>query len=75
MSTSTQGSDFKLAARADYPALTEHSANDIYPHSLTFDPIKARYVKVKWFTLRSMPHWHPGKGHPAFVFVDEVIVK
>ena len=75
VSTSTQGSDFKLAARADYPALTEHSANDIYPHSLTFAPIKARYVKVKWFTLRSMPHWHPGKGHPAFVFVDEVIVK
>jgi len=49
---------------------TDHRA-DISTHSLTFDPVKARYYKV---TVKPtiMPKWHPGSGNRAFIFVDEV---
>jgi len=45
--------------------------SDIAVHSLTFEPVTARYFKV---TVKptTMPEWHPGKGNPAFIFVDEI---
>lgn len=48
----------------------EHRA-DISSHSLTFEPVTARYFRV---TVKPslMPEWHPGKGNRAFIFVDEI---
>ena len=43
---------------------------------ITFDyPIKARYIKVKSTNFGKIPDWHPGKGEPAWLFVDEITVK
>ena len=46
--------------------------NAIVTHSLAFDPVNARYVRVSLQPETSMPDWHAGKGKPAFIFVDEV---
>ena len=35
----------------------------------------ARFVKVKAINYGSLPEWHLGAGYPAFIFVDEIIVK
>ena len=45
--------------------------SDISTHSLSFEPVTARYFKV---TVKPtvMPSWHPGKGNRAFIFVDEI---
>ena len=48
----------------------DHRA-EISTHSLSFDPVKARYFKV---TVKPsvMPEWHPGSGRRAYIFVDEI---
>ncbi|MBK5196182.1 MAG: family 20 glycosylhydrolase [Proteiniphilum sp.] len=47
--------------------------SDISTHSLSFEPVTARYFKV---TVRPsvMPAWHPGNGNRAFIFVDEIML-
>ncbi len=68
---SENGTDFTTVASEDYPAMAM-SSNSIYTHSLTFDPVKARYVKVTVKPEMAMPEWHGGAGRPGFVFVDEI---
>jgi hypothetical protein len=31
-----------------------------------------RYFKVKAKNYGSLPNWHPGRGNPAYIFVDEL---
>ncbi len=45
---------------------------DIENYQIDFNESQARYVKVIVGSLRSMPDWHPAKGKPAFIFVDEI---
>ncbi len=71
---STNGKDFHGLAHEAYPEQKETDANAISAHKLTFAPATARYVKVKVASEHSIPAWHPGKGNPAFVFVDELSV-
>lgn len=53
--------------------------NDWKPQSAWFEkeikPIKTRFIKI--FVKRSgtLPEWHPGKGYPAFFFIDEISIK
>jgi len=36
---------------------------------------QARYIRIKAENYGSLPVWHASAGNPAFIFVDEVIVK
>jgi hypothetical protein len=36
---------------------------------------QARFVKIKAINYGDLPEWHLGAGYPAFIFIDEVIVK
>jgi len=31
-----------------------------------------KYLKVKFESIGNCPEWHPGKGNPAWIFVDEI---
>ena len=66
---------FRQVAREDYPAMKETDPNKIYTHTLTFAPVSARYVKVTAIPEHSLPAWHGGKGHPSFLFVDEITLE
>lgn len=68
---SADGKSFTKVASEEYPRMTE-GRNAIVTHSLAFDPVNARYVRVSLQPETSMPDWHAGKGKPAFIFVDEV---
>lgn len=35
---------------------------------------KARYVRVRAVNYGNLPEWHPGKGNPAFIFIDEITI-
>lgn len=52
------------------------TANDgIRTYSLTFKPLRAKYLRIKAQNLTSLPQWHPGAGRPAFMFVDELVIR
>ena len=42
---------------------------------VTFQESNSRYVRVKAAGLCPIPDWHPGRGHHAFIFVDEIVVE
>ena len=65
---------FRKVASEAYPAMKETDANRIYTHTLTFDPVKTRYVKVTALSEKNIPAWHGGKGNPGFLFVDEIVL-
>ncbi|AFN74826.1 beta-hexosaminidase precursor [Melioribacter roseus P3M-2] len=36
---------------------------------------KARYIKVFAESIKVCPEWHPGAGHKAWLFIDEIVVE
>ena len=74
VSASEDGKNFREVAAEEYPVMTQDSPNKIYEHTLSFDPIKYRYLKVEVSPEYKLPDWHSGKGYPAFVFIDEITI-
>lgn len=68
---SDDGKNFKQVYSKRIPTLSKNDKDGIYPHEVTFTPVKARYVEV---IIKSgkLPSWHGGAGNPAYVFVDEI---
>ncbi len=74
VAVSTDGNEFREVASEQYPTMTGHII-DIYSHTLKFNPVTARYVKVTALCEKSLPAWHGiGEGKPGFLFVDEIVV-
>ena len=74
VSVSDDNQNFKQVASETYPAMKETDPNQIYTHTLKFNPVKTRYVKVKALSEKNIPAWHGGKGKPGYLFVDEIIL-
>ncbi len=75
VAVSEDGENFVTVVNKEIPAQAESEPNEIYAHSYDFEPATARYIKVKATPEHKIPSWHGGKGNPAFLFVDEIIVK
>lgn len=71
---SEDGKSYTKVASEAYPAMTAKDRNGIYTHTLSFEPVKARFVKVAALSESKIPAWHGGKGNPGFLFVDEISV-
>ena len=71
---SEDGENFERVFFGEYPEMQESDRNGLYEHKQTFAPVKARYVRIVASPENVMPDWHPGKGFPAFLFVDEIVV-
>ena len=71
---SDDGKNFTKVAAEDYPAMKPEDRNGVFNHKLTFNPVKARYVKLTAKSEHQIPGWHGGKGRPGFLFVDEVVL-
>ena len=69
---SNDGKEYTQVFDQAYPDLTAEDENRIYGHKVEFEPVKTRYVKIKVLSDRDMPEWHPARGLPAFIFVDEL---
>ena len=41
---------------------------------IDLDGVEARYLRVLARNYGAIPDWHPGRGHRAFIFVDEILV-
>lgn len=71
---SDNGTDWKEVAAESFAPLTDN-LEAVNTHTLAFDPQKARYVKIAVGCLKANPDWHPGKGMPSFVFIDEITIR
>jgi hypothetical protein len=40
-----------------------------------YQPVQARFVKVKANSIKICPGWHIGKGEKSWIFIDEVVIK
>ena len=41
----------------------------------TFGGSKARYIKIEAENIGVVPDWHEAAGSPAWMFIDEIIIK
>ena len=74
--TSEDGQTFtEVAAEKIVDVDNMDDGNGCMDYTLTFDATTAKYLKIVAESYTELPEWHPGAGHPGFLFVDEVIVK
>lgn len=53
----------------------EHDSKTLAPEKQTTLPFQARYIRNTAKCRMSLPSNHPGVGNPAWIFVDEIVVK
>lgn len=41
---------------------------------LGFGPRQVRFVRLRTTSIGACPEWHPGAGHDAWLFMDEIVV-
>lgn len=75
-SYSTDGKTFRQLGKVinSKPLSKTSKKNNIKYFTVTFSPVKTRYIKVKAKNILKAPGWHNAAGLPAWIFVDEVIV-
>ena len=75
---SDNGKEFHVIQNADFTAITkaytkEPNINQTQAFKVKLNKAKAyKYYKLTLRNLKKLPIWHPGKGTPAWIFVDEV---
>lgn len=72
VSVSDDNKAFREVAVKDIPAETSLDKKGVENYEVTFDAVKARYVKVIIKRSPALPKGHAGEGKPAFMFVDEI---
>ncbi|QPH39189.1 FN3 associated domain-containing protein [Pedobacter endophyticus] len=57
------------------PAATKKGAErELIKVETKFKPQNISFLKIVAKNLKKLPDWHPGKGEPAWIFVDEVFL-
>ncbi|MEN8116456.1 MAG: DUF4838 domain-containing protein [Bacteroidota bacterium] len=56
------------------PISKESKRNDIEYFACSFEPVKARHIKIEAKNVGKAPGWHNAAGLPVWIFADEVIV-
>ncbi|MDO4164963.1 MAG: family 20 glycosylhydrolase [Bacteroides sp.] len=72
VSVSDDGKNFRQVADKSYPAETSIGKRGIEDYEVTFEPTKARYVKVVVKHSPALPKGHDGAGRRPYIFVDEI---
>lgn len=72
---SEDGIRFESAATFGNLATDGRLADGPHDYSRTLDNARARFVKVVAKNMGPCPAWHPGKGEPSWIFVDEIVIK
>lgn len=74
-SVSDDGKDFRVIRRLanDVPPQREGAIRKDF--SLTFQPTRARFVRIKAKNRKQCPPWHAGAGNKAWIFADEITIE
>ena len=60
VSVSDDNKSFREVASKDFPAETDSRKKAVESYGITFEPVKARYVKVLIKRTPALPKGHPG---------------
>lgn len=71
----TEPGNFTLAGGKTKSIDPKETKRQVYDFSIDIQPSQARYVRVVAKNTGTCPDWHTGKGLPAWLFVDEIIVE
>ncbi len=71
LESSNNDSIFTPVSSQSYVDAHKEHWSDIVTHTLTFNPVIARYFRIK-VKSTIMPEWHDGKGQRGYIFVDEI---
>ena len=74
VSVSDDNKEFREVAVKDIPAETNIDKKGVENYEITFDPVKAQYVKVVIKRSPALPKGHAGEGKAAYMFIDEIEV-
>ena len=74
-SISNDGENYTEAGKITIPMEVRANPDGLREYTVSFPETSARYLKVSAETVPAMPSWHGRAGSPAFLFVDEIIVK
>lgn len=74
VSISDDNKEFREVTAKDIPAETNIDKKGVENYEITFDPVKARYVKVVIKRSPALPRGHAGEGKAAYMFIDEIEV-
>jgi alpha-L-rhamnosidase len=73
-SASEDGKNYQTVATMENDLKQETGAS-IKTFKQEFQPRSARYVKIAAHSIGKCPDWHPMKGRPAWLYVDEVMIE
>lgn len=72
---STDGKTFKPAGSYMNRVAAEETKSLQEDFRIQFSARQARYIRITAKVLPACPKGHPGEGQPAWLFVDEILVK
>ena len=71
LESSNNDSIFTAVSSQSYVDAHKEHWSDIVTHNLTFNPVTARYFRIK-VKPTMVPEWHEAKGQRGYIFVDEI---
>ena len=74
VSVSDDNKQFREVATEDFPAETVVNKKAVESYDVTFEPVKARYVRVLIKRSPALPKGHAGAGKVPYMFIDEIEV-
>ncbi|MDF1867417.1 MAG: exo-alpha-sialidase [Saprospiraceae bacterium] len=72
---SNDGKEFSKIYTANYPAPKGPTQKELLFLDHKFEMQRSKFIKIVVKNFGSIPEWHDGKGTPAWLFVDEILVK
>lgn len=74
-SVSDDGINFVTVGKFEQPVVTDPGEIVIREFPQELNNVTARYVKVTAKNVGTVPSWRTGRGEPAWLFADEIIVE
>jgi predicted alpha-1,2-mannosidase len=74
-SVSRDGRDFTPLRPVTHTVPSSRGGAFVHEFERKIRHTKARYVRIVAHNVGVNPPWHPGAGHPAFIFADEIVIE
>ena len=72
---SKDGKEFKLLGTKKINPTKEGAPINLHFEEIIFPKDKAMFVKILLKNIPKIPEWHPGKGTPPWLFIDEILIE
>ena len=68
-------SEGKSIGKATFPNSTNEDTAKSTFVTCAVQPGNYQSISLTIHTLEAIPDWHPGKGTPAWLFIDEILIQ